>query len=105
MSGLNLRILRSTEGANKLNGDYAECFEHDEVVQEGDSLGKVFNDISSFLRLRGYTPYFTGQNNVLINPDTVIYRLIHNGHLQMVYDLQREVNMYVVHVSHINPAT
>ncbi|KAJ2865073.1 hypothetical protein GGH94_002478 [Coemansia aciculifera] len=86
MSGLNLRILRSTEGANKLNGDYAECFEHDEVVQEGDSLGKVFNDISSFLRLRGYTPYFTGQNN-------------------MVYDLQREVNMYVVHVSHIKPAT
>ncbi|KAJ2872542.1 hypothetical protein GGH93_003949 [Coemansia aciculifera] len=64
MSGLNLRILRSTEGANKLNGDYAECFEHDEVVQEGDSLGKVFNDISSFL-----------------------------------------LNMYVVHVSHIKPAT
>ncbi|KAJ1905896.1 hypothetical protein GGI16_003496 [Coemansia sp. S142-1] len=104
MLGLNLRFLRNTEGANNLKGDYALCFEHDEVVQEGDSLGKVFNDISSNLRLQGRTPYFTGQNAVRISADSVIYNLIDNGYLQMVFDSRREVNMYVVHVSHVNPA-
>ncbi|KAJ2458780.1 hypothetical protein GGF42_001861 [Coemansia sp. RSA 2424] len=101
MPGINLRIVRNTEEENYIPGDYALCFEHDEVVQEGDNLLKVFKEVSSNLRMEGYKPYFRGVNDVPIGADNVIYHLIDNGSLQMVYDEGRGVNMYVVHVSHV----